>query len=239
VTRGQARLAGVALAAAVGLAVWWVGPGFGDRRRAATPSATPGLHDDNASQPVTTPHTPPPKRQSASDARSSAQPPTEALASPTRGDRASASDGEPTPDAAQDESKPEKLAAALGAVAAKPNPEPVGTLDKEEIQAAIRSVTPAIKGCYEEGLKRTPDLAGRVVVQFVIAGGDDDVGFVRSGEVSESEADSVFFEACVLQKVSDVEFPAPGGGGVVTVRYPFNFDPGGGFGGDPPAQDTP
>lgn len=51
-----------------------------------------------------------------------------------------------------------------------------------------------------------------------------------SGEVPDSETRSPFFEQCVLTKVAGAEFPAPKGDGVVKVTYPFNFDPGGGFG---------
>lgn len=51
-----------------------------------------------------------------------------------------------------------------------------------------------------------------------------------SGEVPDSETRSPFFEQCVLTKVAGAEFPAPKGDGLVKVTYPFNFDPGGGFG---------
>lgn len=122
----------------------------------------------------------------------------------------------------------------------KPNPTPgkpaPGSLDKQAIQDAMKRMKPLIRGCYEEGLKHDPGLAGRVVIEFEISG-EEGRGVVKQGTVADSEVAAPFFEACVLQKVSGLDAPAPEGGGVVKVRYPFTFDPGGGFGGEPAGAD--
>ncbi len=112
---------------------------------------------------------------------------------------------------------------------------PTGSVDRQAIKDAMTRMKPLIRACYEQGLKHDPSLAGRVVVEFEISG-EEGKGVVKQGSVVESEAASPFFEACVLQKVSGLDAPAPEGGGVVKVRYPFLFDPGGGFGGEPPAS---
>jgi hypothetical protein len=140
---------------------------------------------------------------------------------------------EPAPDEAAAPDDAEPNAAAPSKPAARDD-RPVGTLDKEAIQAAIKAVVPRVKACFERGLKQQPDLAGRVVVEFEIEADDGGEGVVTRGEVPDSETFSPFFDACVLKEVAGARFPAPSGGGKVTVRYPFQFDPGGGYGGAPP-----
>lgn len=121
------------------------------------------------------------------------------------------------------------------AIAAAVKPKP-GSIDRQAIQDAMKRMKPLIRGCYEEGLEHDPSLAGRVVIEFEISG-EEGRGVVKQGTVADSEVASPFFEACVLQKVSGLDAPAPEGGGVVKVRYPFTFDPGGGFGGEPAGGD--
>lgn len=101
----------------------------------------------------------------------------------------------------------------------------------------MQDVKPLLKACFDEALKHDPSLAGRVVVEFEI-GAEEERGVVKQGTVVDSETASPFFEACVLQRVAGAEMPLPEGGGVVKVRYPFTFDPGGGFGGEAQADDA-
>lgn len=147
-------------------------------------------------------------------------------------------DGEPddeerADEAPADEGDDDEAARPPASAGKADDAEPVGTLTKEAIQAAIKAVVPRVKACFEKGLEKEPDLAGRVIVQFDIEA-EDGEGVVTRGEVPESETFSPFFDACVLEKVAGAQFPAPEGGGKVTVRYPFQFDPGGGYGGAPP-----
>lgn len=104
-----------------------------------------------------------------------------------------------------------------------PAPEAEGHLDKEAIQTAIRAVKPAIAECYEKALAHDPDLSGTVTVDFTIEAVDGGGG-VTAGEVRQTDMNAPFFEACVLKGVVDVPFPAPEGGGVVKVSYPFRFE---------------
>ncbi len=108
---------------------------------------------------------------------------------------------------------------------------PTGTLSKESIMEGVKAIKPQIKACFEQGLKHDPSLAGRVLIDFEIEADDEGKGKVIRGEVKDSEAQSPFFEACVLKEIGGQTFDAPEGGGSVRVTYPFNFDPGGGFGG--------
>ncbi|MBI1947147.1 MAG: AgmX/PglI C-terminal domain-containing protein [Deltaproteobacteria bacterium] len=104
-------------------------------------------------------------------------------------------------------------------------PEPTGSLDKEAIRTAIRAIQPKIAECYESALAHDPDLIGRITVDFTIEAVDGGGG-VTAGEVNGTDMNAPFFEACVLKQVVDVPFPAPAGGGVVKVTYPFNFSNG-------------
>src|SRR4051812_47478989 len=50
------------------------------------------------------------------------------------------------------------------------HPQEHGTLDKEVIRRVIRRHLPEVRFCYEKELARSPNLFGRVIVQFTIAG---------------------------------------------------------------------
>ena len=114
---------------------------------------------------------------------------------------------------------------------------PPGVLEKEYIRARIREIVPLVKECYEEALGRDPDLAGKIVVVFRIAGEPGVGGVVESSEFIES--DSTITDAdmveCVLESMYAAEFVAPAGGGVVYVTYPFLFQ----VAPDPPRLDAP
>ncbi len=103
-------------------------------------------------------------------------------------------------------------------------PGPRGHVAKEHVREAISEVKPLLKACYEETLKDFPDARGRVTLSFrVIA--EDDEGRVELSEVDE-ENTSLFdnrLHDCLSETIAEAKFPAPGGGGTVSVTYPFNF----------------
>ncbi|MBI2897969.1 MAG: TonB family protein [Deltaproteobacteria bacterium] len=94
-----------------------------------------------------------------------------------------------------------------------------GSLSKEVIRRVIRSHLNEIRFCYEHGAIGRPDLAGRVSVQFVISPS----GAVTSSTISSSTIGASAVEDCVSRAVRRWTFPAPAGGGVVVVSYPFMF----------------
>ncbi|MFL5321726.1 MAG: AgmX/PglI C-terminal domain-containing protein [Myxococcaceae bacterium] len=110
-------------------------------------------------------------------------------------------------------------------------PDPAVVAQKDQIRKAINAVKPLIAECYRQALKTDPSLGGTVKLDFTIESFDGG-GRMSVGEVPESELHSPFFEACVLEKVGHADFPPPDGNGTIKVRYPFHFDPGGGFGGN-------
>lgn len=98
----------------------------------------------------------------------------------------------------------------------------LGALPRSVITDAITTELGAIRGCYERSLQRDPTLQGQVVVKFVI----DKVGAVASAETKSSDVGDAEMEACINDVILGIEFPAPEGGGIVIVSYPFVFEPG-------------
>ena len=91
----------------------------------------------------------------------------------------------------------------------------------ELIMRVIRTRTACLRRCYEQGLGKVPDLAGRLAVRFVI----DLDGWVRKAdEAPGSELHAPDVVACVLDEVRGLRFPEPEGE-TVTVVYPFVFAP--------------
>jgi hypothetical protein len=95
-----------------------------------------------------------------------------------------------------------------------------GRLPPEVIQMTVRQNYAAFRRCYEQGLRRDPQLRGRVAARFVIDR-EGKVSNVTNGGSDLPDADVL---ACVFSEFYKVRFPAPEGG-VVTVVYPIQFEP--------------
>jgi hypothetical protein len=98
-------------------------------------------------------------------------------------------------------------------------------VDKEDIRRAIQTVVPLIRQCFEDVAERYPG-AQTVKLKFTIEG-QGLTGYFKDGEVVDSSIQDPFALACFLDSLVDVRFPAPRGGGRVTITYPFHFQPGG------------
>jgi len=119
-------------------------------------------------------------------------------------------------DAMLDERKDERLPDVIPQA-----PTITGSLDKSLIQQVIRKHRREIKYCYEQGLARSRDLSGRVVVKFTIGStGGVAASFIQSSTLGDKQV-----EACVAGKVRNWIFPEPKGNGIVIVSYPFRFAP--------------
>jgi hypothetical protein len=92
-----------------------------------------------------------------------------------------------------------------------------GDLDKNIIRRYIRQKLPQIEYCYQKELTVNASLSGTVTTQFVISG----VGAVISVKASGMGNRNV--ESCVEDAIRSIKFPAPTGGGLVNVTYPFTF----------------
>jgi hypothetical protein len=99
-----------------------------------------------------------------------------------------------------------------------------GTVDKEDVRRAIQTVVPLIRQCFQDVAERYPG-PHTVQLKFTIEG-QGLTGHFRDGEVVDSTIQDPFALACFLDSLLDVRFPAPRGGGRVTITYPFHFQPG-------------
>jgi TonB family protein len=97
---------------------------------------------------------------------------------------------------------------------------PLGGQEAELIRTTVHAEYPAITRCYEDALRRTAAIAGRVSVRFTIE---------RSGEVTDAHAVCTSLAdrkavACIVDQFRQMKFfPPPKD--VVEVVYPFSFSP--------------
>jgi TonB family protein len=97
-----------------------------------------------------------------------------------------------------------------------------GSLSREVIRRIIRRHINEVRHCYEQALMRDPTLAGRVEVRFVIGPS----GSVQSSELASSSVADEMVGRCITRSVQRWTFPAPDGGGIVVVTYPFTLEAG-------------
>lgn len=98
------------------------------------------------------------------------------------------------------------------------DPRVTGGPGKAAIRRTIKNNRARFRYCYEQGLKRNPSLAGRVVLSFTI---NNDGRVIASRKVGSTLGDAKV-ETCVARKMSGVRFPSfPAG--IARVTYPFQF----------------
>lgn len=126
------------------------------------------------------------------------------------------------------EGSPAAPAASVGAATSPGDaslPAPVhtnGRLPPVVIQRIVRASFDKLRRCYQDGLDRDPKLTGLVRVKFVI----DTTGAVAAVVAdSGSNMPDAAVVGCIVRGFGQLSFPAPEGG-MVTVVYPINFDPG-------------
>lgn len=96
-------------------------------------------------------------------------------------------------------------------------------LDKSIIRRIVRAHIGSIRECYNEGLRDNPQLAGKVVISFVVGS----EGKVTQSTVSEdTELEDEKTALCMADAVHDWVFPRPKDGKSVSITYPFNLQPG-------------
>lgn len=96
-----------------------------------------------------------------------------------------------------------------------------GKLPPEVVQRIVRQNFGRYRLCYENGLRTTPKLEGRVSVKFTI----DRSGAVSKSADGGSDLPDKNVIACVVKGFSNLSFPQPESGEVVVV-YPIIFSPG-------------
>ena len=95
----------------------------------------------------------------------------------------------------------------------------IGNYDRSLVDAVIKRHLAEIRYCYTRELSRDATLAGKVTVKFTI----DATGSVSSAVTKSTTLGNPAAEACINGRVLRMPFPAPKGGGMVLVSYPFMF----------------
>jgi len=93
-----------------------------------------------------------------------------------------------------------------------------GRLQTDVIQRIVGQNFGRFRACYDEGVRTNPDLAGRVLVKFVI----DRSGDVAVAQDRASDLPDQSVVRCVVRAFQNLSFPKPAGG-IVTVVYPIVF----------------
>jgi hypothetical protein len=96
-----------------------------------------------------------------------------------------------------------------------------GRLPPEIIQRIVRQNFGRFRLCYENGLRNSPNLQGRVTVRFMI----DRSGAIAMTSDGGSDIPDTGVTQCVVRAFGNLSFPQPEGGSV-TVVYPILFNPG-------------
>lgn len=125
----------------------------------------------------------------------------------------------------------ERRAAMLQQIAAarantpRPTKAPAASLDSDYIHSRVQEILPLIKECFEAGLERTPNLAGRIVLRFTVVGHEGIGGLVSDSQVLAEKttlADAAVRE-CIQESVYAAQFIAPMGEGETEIEYPFEL----------------
>jgi len=94
-----------------------------------------------------------------------------------------------------------------------------GSLSPEVIRRVVLRNLGQVAHCHEQALASNPGASGRVIVRFLIG----PTGAVQGSAVAASSYPVASGAQCIASAVRRWQFPAPGGGGVVSVNYPFNL----------------
>lgn len=95
----------------------------------------------------------------------------------------------------------------------------MGSLPKEVIKKVIDSNREQIRYCYEIELQKNQELSGKVQMKWIIGA----TGGVVKTQVTSDTMQSKNVGRCLAAKIKGWKFPAPAGGGIVEVNYPFVF----------------
>ncbi|MDP3279073.1 MAG: AgmX/PglI C-terminal domain-containing protein [Deltaproteobacteria bacterium] len=99
------------------------------------------------------------------------------------------------------------------------SPNVIGEYDRGLIRRVVLRNLSQVTHCHEQGLLQNSQLAGRVVVSFVI----DPAGNVSGSSVRESSLAVPATAQCIANAVRRWQFPSPQGSAIV-VNYPFTLE---------------
>lgn len=94
-----------------------------------------------------------------------------------------------------------------------------GGMDKEAIRRVIREHIREIRSCYERELQRSPDLYGKLVLEWDI----EDEGRVSRVAVKSNALGNDSVAGCIMNRLKQWKFPDPPKDQIGRVVYPFVF----------------
>lgn len=100
-------------------------------------------------------------------------------------------------------------------------PQIIGEIDRVRIIEVVASHASAIRDCYTTELAKSPTLAGKMSVKFVIAKD----GSVPSARTNPSTLGSAAVNTCVARQFERMKFPKPNVDEKVVIHYPLVFTP--------------
>jgi hypothetical protein len=92
-----------------------------------------------------------------------------------------------------------------------------GGIDRDLVASVVERNIGQITFCYEQGLQTDPNLAGRIVAEWIITQN----GTVQSPSVSSTTLESKLVEDCIMMRLKTWKFPLPQGSEGVKVAFPF------------------
>jgi hypothetical protein len=98
---------------------------------------------------------------------------------------------------------------------AESEPVLMGPLDPEDIRRVVRAHLREVRACFDASVTRGESLSNRFSVRFTIG---------PRGSITEASTRGgapLLVDRCVTSAIRSWKFPAPRGGGVVVVNYPF------------------
>ncbi|MBK7777937.1 MAG: AgmX/PglI C-terminal domain-containing protein [Sandaracinaceae bacterium] len=95
-----------------------------------------------------------------------------------------------------------------------------GSLSADVIRTVVRANRRHVQACYETALARWSALRGTVTVRFII----QPDGTVSTATVVSDTVGDAGLRACITASIVTWRFPAPDGGGLVSVTYPFTLE---------------
>jgi hypothetical protein len=103
---------------------------------------------------------------------------------------------------------------------------PVFPTDARGIKDAVRMGEADLKACYDTFLATSPDLAGRLVMEFTIDNDEGDLARTTNVVVgSNSNVDHIWLEGCIATVFEEFRFDLREQEGPINVAYPLNFSP--------------
>ncbi|HSN30088.1 MAG TPA: sigma-70 family RNA polymerase sigma factor [Kofleriaceae bacterium] len=97
--------------------------------------------------------------------------------------------------------------------------------DEDYVRDAVTGLLPMIRDCYQQARERQPDVAGTLVVHFVIEGEPGIGGVVTESSLDREKSDMKDAELarCIEQTMYALEIDPPLEGTTADVTFPFTF----------------